>query len=259
MDHELCAGLNVAPPPLNGVTSTMMSAIAVVPLFATVSGTETSGVLTSASFTCADAGSTKTRLPAIAGCTQTSSAATASSQKRFLPDGRMLRFYRKASRRLPPQIVARIPVRLLLQVILVVPLGRPELRVVDDLRRDRARPLLLRALDGLLRRLALLLVVHEDRRAVLRADVVALPVRRRGVVQAEEEVEDVAVRDRRRIEHDLDALGVPGAAGLHVLVARVLERAAGVADRRVDHAGQLADQLLDAPEAAARERCRLRH
>src|ERR1043165_2859901 len=155
--------------------------------------------------------------------------------------------------------MTRIPVRKPLQVILVIPLGRPESRAVDDLRRDRARPLLLRALDGLLRRLALLLVMDEDRRAVLRADVVALAVLRRRVVQAEEEVEDVVVRDLLRIEHDLDRLRVPGAALLHVFVARVLQRAAGVADARVDHAGQLADQLLDAQEAAAGERCRLGH
>src|ERR1043165_6455674 len=112
--------------------------------------------------------------------------------------------------------MTRIPVRKPLQVILVIPLGRPESRAVDDLRRDRARPLLLRALDGLLRRLALLLVMDEDRRAVLRADVVALPVRRRRVVQAEEEIEDVVVRDLRRIEHDLAALGGAGGAGLHL-------------------------------------------
>ena len=96
--------------------------------------------------------------------------------------------------------------------------------------------------------------MHEDRGAVLRADVVALPVRRGRIVEAEEEVEDVAVRDLRRIEDDLDGLGVAGAAGFHVLVARVRECAAGVTDGGVDHAGQLANQLLHAPEAAARER-----
>ena len=96
--------------------------------------------------------------------------------------------------------------------------------------------------------------MDEDRGAVLRADVVALLIRRGRIVQAEEEVEDVVVRDLRRIEDDLDGLGVAGAAALHVLVARIRERAAGVTDRGVDHAGQFADQLLDAPEAAASER-----
>src|SRR4051794_34231952 len=153
-----------------------------------------------------------------------------------------------------PQIMAGVSVRFPLQIILMVVLRGPELGVVDDLRRDRPRPLLLRALDGFLGRLALLVVVYEDRGAVLRADVVPLPVRRGRIVQAEEEVEDVVVGDLRRVEDDLDGLGVAGAAGLHVFVARALERAAGVPDGRVDHAGQRADQLLDAPEATARER-----
>src|ERR1051325_258536 len=161
--------------------------------------------------------------------------------------------------RSPAIEMAGIAVRIPLQVILVVVLGRPELAERHDLCRDRARPLRPRALHGALRGLALLLIVVEDRGAVLRPDVVALAVRRGRVVQAEEVVEDRVVRDLRRIESDLQRLGVAGAAGLHVLVARVLQRAAGVTDVGVDYAGQLAHQLFDAPEAAAGERGRLGH
>src|SRR6266568_6817352 len=99
--------------------------------------------------------------------------------------------------------MACIAVWLALQIILMIPLGRPEFPVVDDLRRDRPRPLLLCPLDRVLRRLALLVIVREDRGAVLRAGVVSLLVRRGRIVQAEEEVEDVVVRDLRRIEDDL--------------------------------------------------------
>ena len=56
---------------------------------------------------------------------------------------------------------------------------------------------------------ALLLVVEvEDRRAVAGADVVALAVLRRRVVDLEEELEQVAVRDLLGVEDDLDGLGV---------------------------------------------------
>ena len=48
----------------------------------------------------------------------------------------------------------------------------------------------------------------EDRRAVARADVVALPVAGRRVVDLEEELQQLAVADLRRVEDDLDRLGV---------------------------------------------------
>ena len=63
---------------------------------------------------------------------------------------------------------------------------------------------------------------HEDRRAVLRADVVPLAVARGRVVHAEEPLlEQVGVRQLLRIEHDAHRLGVAGRARVHVLVGRV--------------------------------------
>ena len=65
----------------------------------------------------------------------------------------------------------------------------------------------------------------------------------------EEELEDVPVGDALRVEDDLDRLGVAGM----VAVGRVLVLPAGVADPGRDDSVALAQQLLDAPEAAAGE------
>src|SRR3954468_10591080 len=65
----------------------------------------------------------------------------------------------------------------------------------------------------------------------------------------EEELQDVPVGDALGVEDDLDRLGVPRM----VAVGRVLVLATGVADPGGDDSLALAQQLLDAPEAAARE------
>ena len=80
-------------------------------------------------------------------------------------------------------------------------------------------------------------------------DVVALAILRRRIVDLEEELEQVAIRQPLRIEDDLDRLGMRAV----IAVRRVRHVAAAVADARRDDAGQLADQVLHAPEAAARE------
>ena len=57
-----------------------------------------------------------------------------------------------------------------------------------------------------------------------------------------------------RIEDDLDRLGMRAV----IAVRRMRHVAAAVADARRHDAGQLADQVLHAPEAAARENRRFR-
>src|SRR3954469_14203065 len=86
----------------------------------------------------------------------------------------------------------------------------------------------------------------EDLRAVARADVVALTVLGAGVVDLEEELQDVPVGDPLRIEDDLDGLGVAGM----VAIGRVLVLAAGVADAGGDHPVAPAKELLHSPETA---------
>src|SRR4051794_35208139 len=103
--------------------------------------------------------------------------------------------------------------------------------------------------DRLARDPLLLGVEVIDRRAVARADVVALAIPRRRVVDLEEELEDVAVGDLLGVEDDLDRLGVRAV----LAVGRVGDVAAGVSDTRRDDARTLAQQVLHPPEAAARQ------
>src|SRR5262249_19619817 len=81
------------------------------------------------------------------------------------------------------------------------------------------------------------------------ADVVALAVLGRGIVDLEEELEDVPVGDPLRVEDDLHRLGVTGV----IAVGRMVVAAAGVADAGRDDPVLVAQQLLNAPEAASRE------
>src|SRR4029079_11789103 len=101
--------------------------------------------------------------------------------------------------------------------------------------------------DGVLSDVLLLIARVEDRRAVARADVVALAITRRRIVDLEEELEQVTEADTRRIEDDLDRFGVRAV----VLVGGVGAAAAGVADARRDHAVLAADEILHAPETTA--------
>ena len=137
----------------------------------------------------------------------------------------------------------------------MIVLGHPELPGRDDLGHDPAVPLP-RALDALLDALGhlpLLVVVVEDGRAVLGADVVVLAVQRRRVVHAEEVAEQVLVAEPRGVEHHLDGFCVSRVAAADVPVRRVLRRASRVPDPRLEHAGDLSQDILHTPEAAARQ------
>src|SRR5580692_10651447 len=69
----------------------------------------------------------------------------------------------------------------------------------------------------------------EDHRAVLRADIVALPVKLGRIVDRKENIENLAVTDRRWIEFDLHDFRVAGVAVAHLLVSRTLGLAARIA------------------------------
>ena len=105
-----------------------------------------------------------------------------------------------------------------------------------------------------LRRLPLLIGVGEDRRSVLRPDVPALPVQRGRVVDVPEVRQKLLVGYDGRVERHFDRLGVAGGAGADLLIGRMLSRPAGVARHGIDHALDLAERVLDAPEAARCER-----
>jgi len=85
--------------------------------------------------------------------------------------------------------MAGIAVRIALQVILVLRFGLPEITDRLDVRHHLARPQAggVDVGDGLFGDPFLGVVLVVDRRAVARADIVALAVRRRRVVDLEEQ------------------------------------------------------------------------
>jgi hypothetical protein len=115
-----------------------------------------------------------------------------------------------------------------LQVVLVLGLSLPERDGVADLGHDPAGPQPggLDVGDRVLRDPALLVARGEDLGPVAGADVVALAILGRRIVDLEEELEDVPVGDALGVEDDLDRLGVARV----VAVGRVVVLAAGVAD-----------------------------
>src|SRR5262249_10917834 len=108
------------------------------------------------------------------------------------------------------------------------------------------------------RRRLLLRGVIEDHRAILRADVGPLPIRRGRIMAVPENVEQLLVGNTSRVVLDLDDLRVSGAITAHVAISRILQPAPRVADRRRRHARHAPERRLDAPETAGAE-CRLCH
>src|SRR5918997_676112 len=147
--------------------------------------------------------------------------------------------------------------RVLVQVLLVVVLGVVEVRRRLDLGGDPAvaRPgeLGLELLADPLRDSELLVAGGVDRRAVLRAHVVALAHALGRVVVLEEDLQQLLVAHLLRVVADLDDLGVPGPGAAHLLVGGVRGEAARVAGRGVGHARGLPEQLLRAPETTEGE------
>src|SRR5215469_8135966 len=153
--------------------------------------------------------------------------------------------------------VTGVAVRMALQIVLVLRLGFPEVpyrrHLGDDLAGPQARGV--QVGDRLLRHLLLLVAGIKDRRTVACADIVALTVPRRGVVDLEEVLEDAAVARLRRIKDDVD----PFRMSTMVAVGRVRSGAAGITDASRDNAGKRADQVLHPPEAATSEYSALMH
>src|SRR4051812_40931806 len=133
-----------------------------------------------------------------------------------------------------PREMAGVAVRVALEVVLVLGLGLPEGDGLADLGHHLAGPQARRldVGDRVLGDLALLVAGEEDLRAVAGADVVALAVLGRRVVDLKEELEDVSVGDPLGIEDDLDRLGVTRM----VPVGRVVVLPTGVADPGRDDA-----------------------
>src|SRR5919199_260414 len=152
---------------------------------------------------------------------------------------------------------ATVTIGNLVEVLLVVALGVVERAGGRDLRGDRAvtgmPPRLLIRVAGLFGGPTLLVIGVVDRRAVLRAYVVALAHPLRWVVGLPEHREQVTVGDLLAVEDDEHGLGVPGTSATNLLVGRVRCEAPRVADRRRIDAVDLPELALGPPEAAEAE------
>src|SRR5215472_9542871 len=93
----------------------------------------------------------------------------------------------------------------------------------------------------------------EDRRAVLAAEVEALPVAGGRIVDSPERLEQLRVADLGWVEPHLDRLGVAGAVPADPFVAGVRDVAAGVAHGSLQHPVDLAEGRLHTPEASCGE------
>src|SRR5687768_1459294 len=147
--------------------------------------------------------------------------------------------------------VASIAIRIAFQVILVLRLGFPEVAGGGDLCHDAAWPQArgVDIADRPERLLALLLGDIENLRTIRHAEIVALAIESGRIVDLEEELQKIAIADVVRVVVDLDGLGMSSV----VAIGRVRHIAAGISDACVDDAGQLADQVLHAPEATTGE------
>ena len=145
--------------------------------------------------------------------------------------------------------MAGVPVGVVLQVVLVLRLGLPEVPGRADLGHHFAWPKAgrLDVGDGVQRDSLLLVIEVEDRRAVTGSPVVTLLVLCRRIVDLEEELQHRAVIGNRRVVNDFNGLGM----GAVVTVGRVGDVAAGVTDPGCDHTRLFADQVLHSPEATA--------
>src|SRR5687768_1173172 len=143
----------------------------------------------------------------------------------------------------------------LLEIALMVLLGAPERLCGDDLGDDGPRPAAagVPSRPGPLRGGALRVVVHEDRRAVLRAHVGALAVERGRVVARKEDVEQPVVAHPRGIERHLHHFRMAGLVAADIFVRRVVGPSATVADGGAGDPFRLAEGGLHAPEAAGPE------
>src|SRR5262249_29628268 len=109
-----------------------------------------------------------------------------------------------------PDEMAGIAVGILLEIILMLGVGLPEVACPDDLRNDPARPqtLSIDRGDGFFGVLLLLVTGVADRTSVAGPDVVALAITRAWVVNLEEKLQKPPVTERLRIKDNLNRFGM---------------------------------------------------
>src|SRR5258706_15706813 len=91
----------------------------------------------------------------------------------------------------------------------------------------------------------------EDRRTILRADIIALAIERGRIVDHEEHLEDFPERHLLRVEGELGYLGMAGFPRADLLVTGVRRPAAHVTGLHRIHALEIVEYGLQAPETAS--------
>src|SRR5207302_768122 len=145
--------------------------------------------------------------------------------------------------------------RVLQIIVLMIILGRPKRRGGHDLGHDRLLETAGFAELGLrdLGETFLLLVVKEDRAAILIAVIAELRVGGHRIDVVPKRVEQLRVADLAGVVLQLDRFGMAGRAGGDLLIRRILLGAAGISDGDRDDAVELVERRFHAPETAAGE------
>lgn len=93
----------------------------------------------------------------------------------------------------------------------------------------------------------------EDAGAVLRADIRTLPIECCRVMVGKEKFDELLVSDFGGIELDQNRLGVTGFVGTNLLIGRIVDLAANVANSGSFYTGDFAENVLGLPETAGCE------
>ena len=133
-------------------------------------------------------------------------------------------------------------------------LGREELARLDPRNNWRRKDMRLAQLRNIRRRHSPLLgILRKDRRAIARADIVALAIERCRVMDAKENFQQLLKTDGRRIVFQLADFGVIRRSAANLLVRRVGWIATGVAGNNRLDSSQLLEDGFQAPETSTAE------
>lgn len=143
------------------------------------------------------------------------------------------------------------------EVTLMIFLGTPEFRGQLDLGNDRSWKAAAHVdlIPGSFGRRFLFRRMIKNDRAILRADIGALPIQRRRIMIRPENIENLVVTYLRGIKFHFNDLGVAGRVRANVFVAGIVFCSAGIADRSRGYAFQVAKGFFYAPKTAG-PKCR---
>ena len=143
----------------------------------------------------------------------------------------------------------------LLQVVLMIFFSVPERWSGFDLRHDWAiepaalRQFFFRSVGGGL----LFRGMIKNYRSILRSNIRALPVQRRGVMVRPENIQKVVIADLRRIELHFHDLGVSGFVGANILIRRIMLCSPRIPDAGGQNTFYVAECLFHSPETTRTE------